>query len=277
VLGSGPTGAALPQPAIDQVGDGLVAWQNLDASVHARPYDNVPATRAVQTPGPEVTLSDPALGPTDAARGFEAAANRAGDVAVVFVQGPAEGRQIVAAAFDRAPGAFRTYTTVRWRNHARAPLRWGAAFDLWGPLTYRVEVDGKPAGESADIRLALAGVPDGEHRWRVVATDRRGQSTATPVRVLRHDATAPTVSFRVTGARKAGKPVRVRVSADDASGTAAKASGIAFVRISFGDGGSVLLARDAIRRLRKGSYTVRVSATDRAGNAVAVTRRIRIR
>ncbi len=277
VLGSGPAGAARPQPAVDQAGDGLVAWQNLDATIHARPYDNVPATRAVPTPGPEVTLSDPALGPTDAARGFDAVANRAGDVAVVFVQGTAEGRQIVAAAFDRAPGGFRTYTTVRWRNHARTPLRWGAAFDLWGPLTYRVEVDGRPAGETGDIRLALAAVPDGEHRWRVVATDRRGQASATPVRLLRHDATAPKLAFRVSGARKAGKPVRVSVTASDASGSVAKASGIAFVRISFGDGGRVLVARDAIRRLRKGSYDVRVSATDKAGNAIAETRRIRIR
>ena len=72
-------------------------------------------------PGPDATLSDPALGPTDAARGLDAGADRAGDIAVAFVQGDGAERRIVAASYDRAPGAFRASTTTKWRKFARPP------------------------------------------------------------------------------------------------------------------------------------------------------------
>ena len=137
-------------PAAAESGDGLVAYQQGDASgarsIHARPYDYVAASRAVTPPGPDATLSDPALGPTDAARGLEAAADRAGDIAVAFVQGDGDTRRIVAGSYDRAPGAFRASTTTKWRKFARPPLKWGTAFELWGPLTYQVQIDGQPVG-----------------------------------------------------------------------------------------------------------------------------------
>ena len=88
----------MPVPAVAETGDGLVAFQQGErrrATVHARPYDYVPASRVVTPPGPDATLSDPALGPTDAARGLDAAADRAGDFAFAFVQGDG------AAAPDR--------------------------------------------------------------------------------------------------------------------------------------------------------------------------------
>ena len=121
-------------------------------------------------------------------------------------------------------------------------------------------------------------VPDGLHRWRVVAIDIRGQATATPTRNLRVDATPPKVSFKVTGTRKRGKQVKVAAKATDASGTGAKASGLKGVRISFGDGSRTFAGLRAAHRYgHSGKVTVRVSASDNAGNVVAVTRRITIR
>jgi hypothetical protein len=270
-------------PAVAETGDGLVAYQEGDVTgaraVHARPYDYVAVSRAVTSPGPDSTLSDPTLGPTDAVRGLEASADRAGDVAVAFVQGDGDSRRIVAARYDRAPGAFRASTTTKWRKFGRPPLKWGTAFELWGPLTYQVQIDGKPVGATASTGITVpARVPDGLHRWRVVATDITGQSTATPSRNLRVDATPPKVSFKVSGARKRGKQVKVAVKASDASGTAAKASGLKGVRISFGDSSRTFGGLRAAHRYgHSGKVTVRVSASDNAGNVVTVRRRITIR
>jgi hypothetical protein len=282
VLGAGgsvpPVGAA----AASETGDGLVAYQQADAngiSIHARPYDYVPASRAVTPPGADVTLANPALGPTDAARGLLAGADRAGDIVVAFVQGTGAGSQIVAASFDRAPGAFRGSTTSKWRRFARPPLKWGAAFELWGPITYTVLIDDKPAGQTTSTGITVPlPVKDGLHRWRVVATDRRGQTSATPTRNIRVDATPPKISFRISGARKRGRFVKVAAKVTDASGTGAKASGLESVRISFGDGSRPIAGRRASHRYgHSGKVTVSVSASDKAGNVGTVKRRITIR
>jgi hypothetical protein len=283
MIGGSIGAAPAPAPAVAETGDGLVAYQAGDAaggrSVHARPYDYVPASRAVTPPGPDATLSDPALGPTDAARGLDAAANRAGDVAVAFVQGDGDSRRIVVGSYDRAPGAFRANTSTRWRKFARPPLKWGTSFELWGPITYRVEIDGRPFGTTTSTGLTVpAVVPDGLHRWRVVAVDIRGQATATPSRNLRVDATPPKVTFKVSGSRKRGKQVKIAVQATDASGTAAQASGLNLVRISFGDGSRTVVGTRAVHRYgHSGKVTVRVTASDKAGNVAALTRRITIR
>ena len=117
LLGGGFGVGPFPAPVVAYNGDGAVAYQQGEPggarSLRLRPYDNDARSRAVALPGEEVVLSDSALGPPDASRGLDAAANRAGDVSVAFVQGEGDGRRIVAAAFDRAPGAFGGYTTSR--------------------------------------------------------------------------------------------------------------------------------------------------------------------
>ena len=255
VLLGGGFAAPAPVPAVAESGDGLIAFQQGDASggrsIIARPYDYVPASRLVTQPGPPAALSDPALGLTDASRGLDAAADRAGDVAIAFVQGDGDGRQIVAASLDRAPGSFRASTSTKWRKFARPPLKWGTAFELWGPLTYSVLIDNKLVAQTTSTGVTVPGVvADGLHRWRVVATDIHGQSAATPSRNLRVDATPPKVTYKISGTRKRGKVVKVAVQATDASGTAAQASGLDHVRISFGDGSRAVIGLRAIHRLR---------------------------
>ena len=283
VLLGGGFAAPAPVPAVAETGDGLIAFQQGDASggrgIIARPYDYVPASRAVTQPGAPAALSNPALGLTDASRGLEAAADRAGDIAIAFVQGDGDGRQIMAASLDRAPGSFRANTTSKWRKFARPPLKWGTAFELWGPLTYNVLIDNKLVAQTTSTGVTVPGVvPDGLHRWRVVATDIRGQSSTTPSRNLRVDATPPKVTFKVSGSRKRGQLVKVAVQATDASSTGAKASGLDHVRISFGDGSRPVVAFKAIHRYgHSGKVTLSISAIDKAGNTVAKTREITIR
>ena len=175
------------------------------------PTTTTPARARSPCPGRRSCSPIPALGPPDASRGLDAAANRAGDVSVAFVQGEGDGRRIVAAAFDRAPGAFGGYTTSRWRRFARPPLRWATSFELWGPLTYRVEIDGRAVATTSETSVTVPSViRDGLHRWRVVATDRRGQSTATASRFLRVDATKPRVRLLRAPAWPRGHRARAR-------------------------------------------------------------------
>jgi hypothetical protein len=282
-LGAGATVPPVGAAAASETGDGLVAFQQGEAnggsSIHARPYDYVPASRAVTPPGADVALSNPALGSTDAARGLLAGADRAGDIVVAFVQGVGAGSQIVASAFDRAPGSFRGNTTSKWRKFAHPPLKWGAAFELWGPINYTVLIDDKPAGQTTSTGITVpAVVKDGLHRWRVVATDRRGQTSSTPSRNIRVDATAPRIAFRISGSRKRGKFVKVAASVTDAGRSGAKASGLKTVRISFGDGSRAIAGRRATHRYaHSGKVTVRVTASDKVGNVRTVKRRITIR
>jgi hypothetical protein len=285
VIGGGWGVAPLPAPAVAETGDGLIAYQQGDAgggrSIMARPYDYVPASRAVTTPGPEAPLSNPALGFSDAARGLDAAADRAGDMAVAFVQGDGASRSIVAGAFDRAPGAFRGFTTTKWRSFARPPLKWGTSFELWGPVSYHIEIDGQPFGDTTSTGLTVpADVPDGLHRWRVIATDRRGQTAATPLRNLRVDHTPPAIAYKISGARRRGGTVKVAARVSDASPTGAKTSGLkkGTTRIAFGDGTRAVSGTRASHRYRRsGKVTVTVSAADKAGNVGAVKRQITIR
>jgi hypothetical protein len=278
-LGGAFPGQGRPVAATDENGDGLIAWVASDLTVHARPYTNRRASRAVQLPQVDAGLSNSAAGPSDATAGLEAAADRAGDVAVAFTQGPPTARTIVVASFDRAPGGFRLTSGTSWRNAVRTPLRWSESFELWGPLTYAVEVDGRIVGQTSGRSFALpAAVRDGQHRWRVIATDRRGQVTQTPRRLLRHDATAPRATVRVSGTRRRGGPVRVRVAATDANPAGGPASGVGRVRIAFGDGASASGRRQATHRYRRGGrFTVRATVRDRAQNVVVVDRRITIR
>ena len=107
LLGGGFGAAPAAVPAVAETGDGLVAFSRATRAADARstrgPTTTSPASRAVTAPGPDATLSDPALGPTDAARGLEAAADRAGDVAVAFVQGDGDARRIVAGQLRPRP------------------------------------------------------------------------------------------------------------------------------------------------------------------------------
>jgi hypothetical protein len=275
-IGTGFAGEALPVAATDENGDGLVAWQNADLTIHARAYTNVRASRAVQSPQPEAVLSG---GPTDAQDGLEASADRAGDIAVAVLQGPPGGRQLVVASFDRAPGAFRPSSGTSFRNVAAAatPLKWTQSFELWGPLTYAVEVDGRIVGQTNGQALAVPGLRDGVHRWRVIATDRRGQVTATARRVLRQDGTPPRARVTVSGTRRRGRPVRVTVRPSDANPAGRPASGVGRITIAWGEKSFSTGRRATHRYGRSGRRTVRVTVRDRAGNAVVVSRAITIR
>jgi hypothetical protein len=94
------------------------------------------------------------------------------------------------------------------------------------------------------------------------------------VRPLKVDTVAPAVSFSV---KRKQRVATVTAKANDVLPPSGQASGIDFVRIDFGDRKGFVQARKAAHVYgHTGAFTVRVSATDRAGNVTVAERRIHI-
>jgi hypothetical protein len=123
-------------------------------------------------------------------------------------------------------------------------------------------------------------LPDGDHRWRIVTTDGRGQQTVGIDRFLRIDTVAPTVSARLVGRARRGKAASFTASVSDGTG----GSGVRSVEWDFGDGTKATsavvggrLARAAHRYLAAGKRTVRAVAIDQAGNRRAAKLVVKVR
>ena len=138
------------------------------------------------------------LGPVDPTAGVEAAADRLGDSVTAFVQGAGADRRLVAAEFDRVPGKFFGYVGTTYRALKVRPLKWAAASEIWGPITYTVFIDGKAVGTTTETQFTPpVRVRDGRHRWQIVATDQRGQTSTTASTVLNVDDTPPSLKVKV--------------------------------------------------------------------------------
>jgi hypothetical protein len=275
----GGSGApAQPVGAVAETTDRAVGWVSVaDGSVHGVFYDDKSSTRTVPGPGPDTRLTNPDLGAVDPKAGFDVAGDRTGDFAFAFVQGTADARRLVVASYDRLPGAFQISTSSKnWRNVVKNPLAWGTALELWGPLTYSVLIDGKPVLQTQTTKATVpaGALSEGLHTWRVTATDRRGQTVTTPVKPLKVDTVAPTASFSV---KRKKRVATVTAKAADVIPPSGNAAGVKYVRIDWGDGSGFVQARKATHRYgRTGAFTIRVSATDRAGNVAVAERTIHI-
>jgi hypothetical protein len=306
---------ATPVPTFPDAGFPSVSWVQDPApgdgaaTVHMRQWEVVASKRNVPAPDPDTVLSNPALGVVDPDLGFDASGDRIGDVAVAFVQGDPTARSIVVAGFDRLPVAFSLSTNTKFKPSSRPVLSWGASNDLWGPVTYNVLVDGVSIGTTQQTKFTpVKPITDGNHTWKVIAGDLRGQTVPSSgtSRALRIDATPPVPSFVVLGRKlRKNKAIKFTVSARDLAevlpppvappppppGTPPApvapritpvASGVATVSIGFGDGTPTVVAKTSQLRVshvyhRAGFYTVSVAASDRAGgHSKKITRRIHI-
>ena len=181
-------------------------------------------------------------GPSTPAPASGLGVDRAGDASAVFVQGTGDARRLVAGGFDRAPGVLPDLHVLQAAQVRATAAELAAVVRAVGrdQLRRRGRRQAGRQHHRHQAHPAGAACADGTHRWRVVATDRRGQVAATKVRYLRVDATPPALSVKVTGQPQArqgreGHRPRGRRLAEPAR--AARAS--RRVRIDFGDGTTV--------------------------------------
>ena len=270
---SGPNGVApQPVPLVGENENGALTWfagnTAADATVRGRYFESV-QDFVLQ---PEATLSNPAFGAVDVDAGLVGASTRVSDHVVAFVQGTGLERRVVVAVNDDPPARPLGQNTTGLRRLER--FKWVSARDLWGPITYRVFVDGRQVGETTETELPVTNgmVSDGRHRWNVAAIDRRGQTTAGPPRIVRIDNTAPVMRVSI-GRRGRNVGVRVRRFSD----RGVSASGVSRIVVKFGNGRRTRIGRQIRYRYpRGGTYTLRVVGHDKAGNKRVVKRRFRI-
>jgi hypothetical protein len=141
-------------------------------------------------------------------------------------------------------------------------------------VSYRLEIDKKPVQTftGTPVWVPPRPIPDGDHRWRLVTIDSRGQETISRDRFLRIDTHRPKVSVLT---RRHGTLVTFTVLVDDGP----SGSGASRITIAFGDGtrGRVppRTGQLAHRYARGGSYPVAVTVRDKAGNERTITGRAR--
>lgn len=270
-LGSSPGIDAMAVPTIASNEYGIGAWATPDGpGAFARNFedDKKSATPPPFLPGG--SIAGP-YGPVVQGAGMEASSNRVGDAVIAFVQGAPGAQAVSVASYDLAPAPVELDTSSRWLP-ARPKLTWEEGAEVWPGLTYRILVDGKQVGTSTRTSFTPSRpLATGLRRWQVAVADRRGQSAVSEVETLRIDAAPPKLEVRVTG---------VGTLAIDARATKArppKGSGLASIRIEFGDGRAATGTSSRLRarhRFGARAVTMTVTATDRAGNVAAATYRV---
>jgi hypothetical protein len=271
------TAAPYPVPGVAGLFSTLVAWQQTPGTTGPAEIRVRYEPRA-STLGPELVLSSPAGGPTDAALGIAATGDGGGDAAVAWVQGTAGANQIVVDQMYQPPGAATVATKLSYSRSAQPVLGWSASSARWGPITYTVSVDGTQIGQTGGGSLRVpAALADGPHTWRVTATNPAGLTGISKIARLFVDTVPPVVKVTESGPRRAGATEIVRLSYRDP----APASGVAKLTIRWGDG-TVTQVKPGTHRVahvyrRAGRYTITVTVTDRAGNETKVVRHVKIR
>ena len=266
--------APAPVPTIGENGAATVTWlqapTGADATVvHARHWIIDQTRRGFPVPEADTVISNPTFGPVDSAGGLDAAADRLGDSATVFVQGTGADRRLVAAVFDRGPGKFFPYVGTGYRSLRFRPLKWAPATEIWGTITYTIYLDGRAVGATTKATWeSPVRVRDGRHRLRIVATDQRKQTSATKTIAIRVDDTPPSLHVTV---RRSGSKVTVISRSRD------KRSGLKSLVTSFGDGTSTSGATVSHRYRTSGSFKLVVRATDYAGAKRLSARTIRVK
>ena len=271
---------ALPyaQPAIAGLTSTLIVWQ--ESSVFGSEIELRYAADG-STLGSEQVISDPIDGPTDAVDGLSAAGDGDGDAAAAWVQGTPGELSIVAVQLFAPPGSPVPTSSLAYSRSAEPVLSWSAVREDWGAVNYGVTLDSQQLGQTEATTLATTTpLTDGPHTWQVTAANLADGQTSGPQATVWVDTTPPRMQVAFAGRAYAGDAVTADVSAADAPDPQephARASGIDSVLVRWGDGATSSNAGAHQHVYAKpGLYRVLVRATDRAGNAVAIARYLRI-
>jgi hypothetical protein len=258
-----------PEIAAGDRGDLAIAWRTgtLGGQVARARFKAVDSNL-----GPEFNISRPEYGPV-ADPGVYIGGDRVGDFAVAMVQGIEGSKALTVAVYDSRPGAPFIESSQSYKRITRPELRWRAGIDLWGSQTFRVYVDGKIVGQTtSDTLVPATPLTTGKHTWMVEAVDRAGQTSRSRTRTLRIDSTPPTIKISVAGKRSAGQALKVSVRATDRGG-----SGMDHVTVNYGDKSALTQTVTTRHRYKRGTYTLKVAAVDKAGNVGRKTMKLRIK
>jgi hypothetical protein len=259
----------------------LIAWQQDPGEAGPAEIRLRYAEDGVNLAGEQV-VSSPALGATDAAAGLAAAGDVQGDAAVAWIQGSGDSTRVEAEQLYVPPGGFVASSAFRYVTSAHPVLSWSPSAENWGPLQYTVTVDGTPVGQTTAQSLQVApALTDGRHAYEITATNQAGVATAAPIATVFVDTVAPKLTLRLTGPRTIARAEKATVAYRDlppAGLPRSDASGVATVFIHWGDGTTQRIRRTTATHVyrRARTYTIRVTATDRAGNVTTVTRRLKV-
>ena len=257
----------------------VVAWQHDPGNgaipeIRARYYDRSGF-------GPELVVSTPALGPTDAASGLFAGGDINGDAVIAWVQGTGGSTQIVAAQLDQAPGGVEPVRALRYSRRVHPVLSWTSSRSHLGAVGYLVSVDGTAVGQTTRTSLRVPrALTDGRHPWQVTAINQAGLQSPSRPGTVWVDTVAPTARLTLSSTRRALSPLYILVTHADApppGSPASAASGIAGAQVSWGDGARGPISQRASHAYgRPGHYRLTVTVADRAGNMTTLTRSVTI-
>lgn len=277
---NGSTEAVAPDPAPATAGlySSFIAWQQ-DPGSAGVPELRVRYASDGSTLGPEMVISTPAQGPTDAADGLAAAGDVDGDAAVAWLQGGAGGAWVMAEQMYQPPGPIFVPRAIRYENSANPVLRWSAAHEAWGPMTYSLSLDGTQVAQTNSTAARVqTTVADGRHAWQVSGANPAGQSSQSGTASVFIDTVPPTAAMTLYGRPLIGSELHVYVTYVDlppAGEPPGDASGVVKVVLRWGDGTVVPLKPGFHRSFhaytRPGHYLISLLVTDRAGN---VTRQL---
>ncbi|MBV8220905.1 MAG: PKD domain-containing protein [Solirubrobacterales bacterium] len=265
-----------PAPGIAGIFSDLIAWQQTPGTAGPAEIRLRYEPRA-STLGPELVLSNPSSGPTDASRGLAATGDGGGDAAVAWVQGTGASSEIVVDQLYQPPGAASVSTTVVYSRTVQPVLSWTPATGRWGPLTYTVTLDRTQLGQTATSSLrSPVALGNGLHTWYVTTSNPAGLTAGSTVAKVFLDTVPPVLKLAESGPKRAGSQEIVRLTYHDP----APASGVAKLTIRWGDG-TVTKVKPGIHRVahvyrRAGRYKITVTAGDRAGNQKTVVSRVKI-
>lgn len=269
--------APYPVPASAGLISNLIAWQH-DPGSGGTPEIRFRYAADGSDMGPELVLSNPALGPTDAADGLFAGGDYNGNSVVAWVQGTAGAKRIVADQLYKPPGGFGNGAKLTYVRSAQPVLSWSSSHDNWGPISYAVTLDGVAIGHTnANVLTVPAPLSNGPHTWQVIAANAAGLQNSTGIATVFVDTVPPEGAFFVNGVHRAGRVLHLAISDADlppAGLPASDASGIQSVTIAWGDHSGARGRSHAYARA--GTYTVRVTVTDRAGNSTTGAIKVKI-
>ena len=164
--------APLPVVSSAESTHSMVAWQRSGGgtrSIRARYFNGSEFLRPV-------TISRSRHGSTVAELGLDSGGDDADDHVFAFVQGPPSARRIQVVVYSGELDVPLPDDYNRARHERRPRLRWERIKNIaWGPVRYRLEVDGHRTGLTTRTSLLVPRpLRDGLHRTRLVAVDARG-------------------------------------------------------------------------------------------------------